>query len=227
MLVTVVLFAARLPKSYGAYSRPDGAIQNGFDLGRHATAVGFWSGEAAALRWDTDVDLLPGTITVRHSIQRRKGAGLVLVPPESSEGRRTIELPCVCVSGLKRHREVQESERVLGGSRWAESGHVFTCSIGTPTNDRKILGEFDKLVRGAGLRKQRVHDLRHLVITLLAAQGVPLKVIADIVGHSDIRLTQNVYQPAPTRWTAFLRTWRSGKMTALLPRLLPRSDQCR
>jgi integrase len=53
---------------------------------------------------------------------------------------------------------------------------------------------FDALVNAAGLPKQRFHDLRHACISLLGAQGVPLKVIAEIVGHSDIRLTQNVYQ---------------------------------
>ena len=159
-----------------------------------AIAVGLRSGEAAGLRWDADIDLQNATITVRHSLQRQKGAGLVLVPPKSTKGRRTIELPGVCVTGLKRHRELQELERLLAGSRWIESGHVFTSSIGTPIDDRRILTEFNKLVEAAGLRKQRVHDLRHLAITLLAAQGVPLKVIADIVGHSDIRLTQNVYQ---------------------------------
>src|SRR5690348_10721576 len=61
-------------------------------------------------------------------------------------------------------------------------------------NDRKILKEFNALVKAAKLPKQRFHDLRHACISLLGAQGVPLKVIAEIVGHSDVRLTQNSYQ---------------------------------
>jgi integrase len=71
-----------------------------------------------------------------------------------------------------------------------------TSTIGTPIGGRKILREFDALVAAAKLPKQRFHDLRHACIPLLGAQGVPLKVISEIVGHSDIRLTQNVYQPA-------------------------------
>lgn len=50
------------------------------------------------------------------------------------------------------------------------------------------------MVAAAKLPKQRFHDLRHACISLLGAQGVGLKVIAEIVGHTDIRLTQNVYQ---------------------------------
>lgn len=159
-----------------------------------ALAVGLRSGEASALRWEEDVDLDAGQITVHHTLQRQKGAGLVLVPPKSEKGRRTIELPAVCVTALKRHRETQRLERQMAGKRWQETGFIFTSTIGTPIDDGKVLREFNAIVKAAGLPKQRFHDLRHAAITLLGAQGVPLKVIADIVGHSDIRLTQNVYQ---------------------------------
>lgn len=157
-------------------------------------AVGLRSGECSALRWKEDVDVAAGTITVHHTLQRQKGDGLVLVPPKSDKSRRTIELPTVCVTALKKHQKRQEGERQWTGTRWHDTGHVFTTTIGTPIDDRKILREFDALVKAAGLPKQRFHDLRHAAITLLGAQGVPLKVIAEIVGHSDIRLTQKVYQ---------------------------------
>jgi integrase len=50
------------------------------------------------------------------------------------------------------------------------------------------------MLERAKLPKRRIHDLRHTCVSLLAAEGVPLKTIAEIVGHSDIRLTQNIYQ---------------------------------
>jgi integrase len=156
-------------------------------------AVGLRSGECSALRWP-DVDPDKGTVTVRHTLQRKKDEGLVLLPPKSEKSRRTIELPASCVTALRSHRDRQQQERQLAGSRWVETGHVFTSTIGTPIDDRKILKEFDALVKAAKLPKQRFHDLRHACVSLLGAQGVPLKVIAEILGHSDIRLTQNVYQ---------------------------------
>jgi hypothetical protein len=111
-----------------------------------------------------------------------------------ARARRTIELPACCVAALKAHMERQRREKQLAGTRWVESGYVFTSTIGTPIDDGKILKEFKALVEAAKLPKQRFHDLRRACISLLGAQGIPLKVIADIVGHSDIRLTQNVYQ---------------------------------
>ena len=156
-------------------------------------AIGLRSGECSALRW-SDVNLDEAIIEVRHTLQRKKGAGLVLMPPKSEKSRRRIELPTICVKALRRHSEVQKSDKIQAGTSWKASGFVFTSTIGTPIDDRKILKEFNALVTTAKLPKQRFHDLRHACISLLAAQGVPLKVIAEIVGHSDIRLTQNTYQ---------------------------------
>jgi integrase len=191
-----------------------------------ALAVGLRSGECSALRWP-DVDLDKGTITVRHTLQRKKNEGLVLMPPKSEKSRRTIELPALCISALDAHRERQQQERLLAGTRWQETGHVFTSTIGTPIDDRKILKEFNALCCAAKLPKQRFHDLRHACISLLGAQGVPLKVISEIVGHSDIRLTQNLYQhvyreakiDAAARWTNYSPA--PLEKTRLLPRLLP------
>jgi integrase len=118
----------------------------------------------------------------------------VLMPPKSEKSRRTIELPAACVTALRAHKERQNQERKLAGLRWHDTEYVFTSTIGTPIDDRKILKEFNSLVAAARLPKQRFHDLRHACISLLRAQGVPDKVIAEIVGHSDVRLTQNVYQ---------------------------------
>jgi integrase len=117
-----------------------------------------------------------------------------MLPPKSEKSRRTIDLPATCVAGLRAHHVRQQQERNTAGSRWKDTGYVFTSTIGTPIDDRKILKEFNALVTAAGLPKQRFHDLRHACVSLLRAQGVADKVIAEILGHSDIRLTQNVYQ---------------------------------
>jgi len=161
-------------------------------------ATGMRSGECSALRW-SDVDLEAASVTVRHTLQRVKQPGekkgrLMLLPPKSKTSRRIIEMPATCVARLRAHQKRQRQERALAGSCWRETGHVFCSTIGTPIDDRKILKEFNALVEAAKLPKQRFHDLRHACVSLLAAQGVPLKVIAEILGHSDIRLTQDVYQ---------------------------------
>jgi integrase len=86
--------------------------------------------------------------------------------------------------------------RHWAGDRWKETGYLFCSTVGTPFFERNVLRELHALLNISGLPQCGMHDLRHSCVTLLGALGVPLRTIADIVGHSDIRLTQNVYQHA-------------------------------
>jgi integrase len=160
-----------------------------------AFAVGLRHGEALALKWEDSVDLNAGELRVFHTLQRIDGK-LQRVEPKSDESRRIVPLPEICVESLQRHRERQEQERQFAGDEWHETGYVFTSRIGTPLIDRNVLREFYKLMDAAKMPRRRFHDLRHACVSLLAEQGVPDKTIAEIVGHSDVRLTKNVYQHA-------------------------------
>jgi len=155
-------------------------------------SLGLRSGEALGLLW-TELDLDRANVRVTHALQRVMGE-LVRVEVKSEKGRRTITLPLTCIASLRRHCERQQTERAFAGDSWIETGYVFTTTIGTPIDDRNALRAFDALLTAAKLPKIRIHDLRHTCVSLLAAQGIPLKTISEIIGHSDIRLTQNVYE---------------------------------
>jgi integrase len=71
---------------------------------------------------------------------------------------------------------------------------VFTTPVGTPIDPRIDYREFKKLLARAGLPSVRPHDLRHTAASLLLAQGVPARVVMEILGHSAIALTMNTYQ---------------------------------
>lgn len=70
---------------------------------------------------------------------------------------------------------------------------MFPTSIGTPLHPRNLVRSFHALRKRAGMESLRFHDLRHSCLSLLAAQGIPARMAMEIAGHSDIRLTQNVY----------------------------------
>jgi len=94
---------------------------------------------------------------------------------------------------LVRHRSRQEEERQLAGTRWKETGFVFTTSIGTPLHGCSVTHRFQAALKAAGLRRIRFHDLRHTCATLLLAQGVHPRIIMEILGHSQIAVTMNLY----------------------------------
>jgi integrase len=161
-----------------------------------ALAVGLRSGEALALGWD-DVDLDEGTINVRRSLQRLKGT-LRFTEPKSRTSRRTIPLPPSLVEVLKAHKKRQAGERLRAGPQWHDEGFVFTTRVGTPIEPRNLTRHFHALCKKAEIGRQRFHDLRHTCGSLLAAQGVHPRVAMEILGHSQISLTMNVYTHVAT-----------------------------
>jgi integrase len=70
---------------------------------------------------------------------------------------------------------------------------LFTTKIGTPIEPRNLNRHFDRLCGMAGVRRIRVHDLRHSCATLMYDQGVPLEQIQDVLGHSSPTVTKTIY----------------------------------
>ena len=156
-----------------------------------ALAVGLRRGEALGLRWK-DVDLDLGELRVSQTLQRVDGQ-LQIVPPKSERSRRRVPLPSVTVAALKRHRERAAAEAAKRGGSVGPEDLVFTSSIGTPLEPRNANRVFTDLLRSAGLRPTRFHDLRHTCASLLLAQGVSPRVVMETLGHSAIAVTMNTY----------------------------------
>ncbi len=128
----------------------------------------------------------PGADAGPRAAQWRRWLGL---RSGCGKGKRSAQL----VHALEKHKEQQEKERVAAGSLWRDSPCVFTTPIGTPVDPRSDYREFKKLLGKAGVSHVRLHDLRHTAAGLLLAQGVPARVVMEILGHSQIALTMNPY----------------------------------
>lgn len=148
--------------------------------------------ELLALRWQ-DVDLDVGVLRVRATVQRLgKGVGLVTGSPKTARSRRTLPLPQVLIDTLREHRASQELEREEASS-WHDSGLVFTTSKGTMIEPRNLNRFLDEAIERAGLRRIRFHDLRHTCASLLLAQGVSPRVVMEVLGHSQMSMTTDLY----------------------------------
>ncbi len=156
-----------------------------------ALALGLRKGEALGLRWQ-DVDLEAGTLVISGALQRI-GGKLERTQTKNESSRRMLRLPAVAVKVLRDHRVRQMEERLLAGEKWRDSGLVFTTTFGTPLDPRNVLRQFARVLKAAGIAYLRFHDLRHSCATLLLAQGVPARVVQDILGHSAIYVTMDIY----------------------------------
>jgi integrase len=83
-------------------------------------------------------------------------------------------------------------ERLAGGDHWQDGGLVFTNTVCGPLEPSNVLKRFKALLMCAGLPKQRFHDLRHCAAALLIARGVPMRVVMDVLGHSQMATTADL-----------------------------------
>jgi integrase len=129
-----------------------------------ALTSGMRQGELLALQW-RDVDLDARTIRVRDGKTHR--------------ARRVVPLTQVAADML--------------GQPGDPMAPVFPSSVGTPLEARNVVRVWHGFCDEVLGRRVRFHDLRHTAATLLLAQGVPLRVISDMLGHSSIQVTSDVY----------------------------------
>ncbi|MFB7758480.1 tyrosine-type recombinase/integrase [Streptomyces sp. NPDC056121] len=156
-----------------------------------AIALGFHRGEIVGLRWQ-DVDLDKRVIRVRKRWQR-VGGEVYDDDPKGRRRKQALPLPAICVAPLRWQRLRQAALRERAGDRWAESDYVFTTRTGRPIEPRNVFRSFTRVAGNAGLRVIRLHDARHGTATLLTAAGVAPRVVMEILGHSQIAVTMNVY----------------------------------
>nr|WSW45378.1 site-specific integrase [Streptomyces sp. NBC_01001] len=155
-----------------------------------AIAMGLRRGELVGLRW-SDIDLDKRVLYVRQQTQRRRG--VLYDDDPKGRRRRAVPLPAMCIAPLRWHRIRQAAARTSAGGKWEITDHVFTTRTGRPVEPRNVYRSFTRVAQGAGLRVIRLHDARHGCATLLTAAGVAPRVVMEILGHSQISITMDVY----------------------------------
>ena len=157
-----------------------------------ALMLGLRQGEVLGLGWQ-HVDFPRRTLRVARSLQRQADGTLAMVETKSDRSNRVLPMPPAVVAALVRRRQAQRVELKLIGLDESPYGLIFTTASGTPIHPRNDYRSFRRLTEKAGLRRVRLHDLRHTAASLLLAQGVAARVVMEILGHSQISITMNTY----------------------------------
>lgn len=156
-----------------------------------AITTGMRQGELLALRW-ADVDLearylsVTGTLTRSANIQ-------VITEPKTTRSRRRVELTGVAVDALRKHRAAQLEERLAAANVWHDRGLVFANRFGGFLARGFVDDGLHRLLETAGLPRIRFHDLRHTAATLMLGRGVHPKVASEMLGHSTVGITLDLY----------------------------------
>lgn len=148
-----------------------------------AILCGLRQGEALALRWD-DINLDAGTIRVEWSATRVKGRGRVRVRPKSRRSTRTVPIPSAALASLTTWRA--ES----GGRGFVFHGFDGPDAIEDASRDHRA---WKMILADAGVPAVPLHGARGTCATMLEALGYPPRLIADILGQADVRITETHY----------------------------------
>jgi len=168
-----------------------------------AIYTGMRQGELLALRWQ-DVDLEECVVTVSRTLTWEKNpseTGPKMLPvfsdPKTDKSHRRIRLTAKAVAALERqHAKVIELEQKATVTRWKPipgEDLVFPSAFGGPLNNSNVTNRLQGILKRLELPRQRFHDLRHLTASLLLAEGVDIFTVKEILGHSQIALTANIY----------------------------------
>jgi integrase len=153
---------------------------------------GLRRGEACAQPW-SETNLDDHSLTVSAQLVQ-DGWEVETSEPKTDSGFRVVTLDDDTVNVLKRHHEQQDADREEWGSAWVETGMVFTQEDGSWLHPGKVTDLFERLVAASGLPPIQLHDLRHGAATLMLAASIDVKIVSDTLGHSDTRITRDIYQ---------------------------------
>ncbi len=154
-------------------------------------SMGLRKGEVLALRWE-NIDFESRNLRVENTLYRLKGA-LQIGETKTERSRRALIMPEVGIAALREHRKRQNEARLRAGGAWVDGGFVFTNAIGGPLDPAWALEKLKAVFKAAGLRDIRFHDLRHSFATFLASQNIHPRVAMEMMGHSEIRTTLEIY----------------------------------
>ncbi len=165
-----------------------------------AMATGMRRGELLGLKWQ-DINVETGILQVRRVLSRvptnMPGREHVYVEaePKTQKSRRSVMIAPFALEALKKHRVSQLEAKLKAGEFWQEYDYVFCTLTGKHLNPNHVVEEFKKILTRAGLPDIRFHDLRHSAATLLLSLGIHPKVVQELLGHTQISMTMDVYSP--------------------------------
>jgi integrase len=157
-----------------------------------AARTGMRRGELVGIRW-SDLDLNKASLSVRRALVVVEGK-VREGDPKTRKSRRSIPLDAETVAALRSHRKAQAAERLAFAGAAADTGYVFTQEDGQPLHPDYVGRCFESASKRAGMTRIRLHDLRHTFASLMLANGVPMKVVSERLGHSTVAFTMEVYQ---------------------------------
>lgn len=167
--------------------------------------------ELLGLKWDS-IDFERKTLTIRHTVAKVTKV-VEKDKTKNASSFRSFPLTPAAEQIFLDMKQQEETNQKLFGKEYHKNDYVFKWEDGRPYSPDYISHAFSKLLKKFDLPHIRFHELRHSCASLLIAQGYGLKDVQEWLGHSDIKMTANIY--------GHLDTKRKQGIAANMQQLLP------
>ena len=167
-----------------------------------ALTVGLRRGELLALRWH-HVNFEDGIIYIRDNLVKGLGGVAITKLPKSEAGIRDISIGKNILAALTAAKADYDQRK--GESGFCDGGFVVCQKNGKPYKPDSMTQKWSRFMNAKSLPHVRLHDLRHSCATVMIGAGVDPKTVQQVLGHSDISVTMNIYAhctPAMSRKAA-------------------------
>lgn len=163
-----------------------------------AVLTGLRRGELLALKWRCCIlDGDAPSLYVAEAVEQARKSSIRFKDPKSLSSRRVIPLAPEAVALLKAHRESQDRVKEEAAGAYGDSDLVFPNPDGRVWPPDSFSVQFGRLASAvAECQGFRLHDLRHAFATLTLADGVSIREVSDLLGHSSKALTLSTYAHA-------------------------------
>ena len=172
-----------------------------FDL-----ATGLRIGELCALKWN-DLNYQKKTVKISRTLQRIKTNQLEREELDGSEnmtmvvegdvktssGFREIPIPDKIWMELLQHQQKQNQEYMSLEVPVLPDGYIFAMPFGTCVEPSTMRDALNYLLAVAEIEHANFHSLRHTFATRAIEAGMPVKTLSDILGHSQVQITMDLY----------------------------------
>lgn len=154
--------------------------------------------EAIGLKWQ-NIDFDNDTFLIAHTVTETKVDGHLQMVKEdltkNSSSYRSLPLVApVKELLLEKKQSIQEYRKLFRRSYYREdSDYVCVNEIGELIKPRTLSDNFKRIIRQNKIRNLRLYDCRHTAASLMLKNGVNMKQIQMILGHSDFATTANIY----------------------------------
>lgn len=168
-----------------------------------AFSTGLRIGELCGLKW-TDFDFENKFFEVKRTVQRVQKSKSEIKDGESktyisvgevktNNSYRKIPITDKIIFQLLEYKKIQDKEKSILGKGYNDNGYVFTSEFGNIAEPSYIREVYSRIIKKAEIRQLKFHTIRHTFATVAIEKGLPVKVVSEILGHSSVQITMDLY----------------------------------